>query len=282
MIEAYDRRASQLFSPKAATRRASDDAPLTSSSLINFSDYEPAVVQTPGGQHIDFAPNAHIADTPFFNTLRHFKEHNKGKENSPSKSRRNASLPAEIAAVAREAEKEEQLDKRCEEEEGLEQYREIDLAPMEPVMESDAAGDLITLSTSSLPRGVLIDVGQDSDHSSGKDESTKMAHDLQPVSPQDQSVSNGEVEQIEDPATSPSRLCLPLEQDTEEDADAEDSDSPFNPEQKQLNLYPHQPTFVTVIGLIPETLFWVTAAPVARLANKAYDTLIEKFTGLEI
>jgi hypothetical protein len=282
LIEAYDRRASRLFSPKAISRRSPEDAPLPSSSLINFSDYEPAVVQTPGGQHIDFAPNAHIADTSFVNTLKCFKDHSKGRENSPSKSRRNASLPAEIAAVVREAEKEEELDKGCEEDEDLELYREIDLAPMVPVMESHATGDLITLSTPARPRDLLIDFHKSQDLSLTQGERIARAHDLQLEFSQDKELTDYAKKQLQEPTKSPSCLILPLKQNTKDDADAKSSDSVSNLEQEQLILYPHQPTFVTVISMIPETLFWVTAAPVARLANKAYDTLIKKLTGLEV
>jgi hypothetical protein len=282
LIEAYDRRASRLFSPKVISRRGPEDALLPSLSLIHFSNYEPAVVQTPSGQHANFVPNAHIADTPFVSTLRYLKNHNKGKENSLSKSRRNASLPAEIAAVAREAEKEEELDKGCEEEEDLERYREIDLAPMVPIMERDTTGDLIILSTPARPRDLLIDVHQSLHLSLARGERIARAYDIQLEPPQDKEVTYYAREQLQEPTKSLSRLILPLEQDTEDDADAEKSDSVSNPEQKRLILYLHQPTFVTVINMIPETLFWVTAARVARLANKVYDTMIEKLTGLEV
>lgn len=102
------------------------------------------VVTTPGGKHIQFALQSTVHDTPFTKTLNYFKQF-KGKENSPSKSRRNASLPEEIAELAKEAQEEE------EGSEDLEMYREMDLAPMDPVVETSSAGDLIMLGTPTKP-----------------------------------------------------------------------------------------------------------------------------------
>jgi hypothetical protein len=249
-----------------APRRASEDSllPLSPSSIA-FSDYEPAVIQTPGGHHIAFAPNAAIPDTPFASTLKYFRQQHRGKENSPSKSRRNASLPEELAELAREAEKEEQLE-QCleaddeEEEEDLDKYREMDLAPLDPVMKSENAGDLITLGTPSKPPA-----------------STNALSLLEDCT----SSTAGQPPPCTTSAL-PLRLSLPREQDTEDDADAEDSDTMSDRAHKQLINYPQHPTFVTVIEMLPAVLFWATAAPAVRFGNKVYDTLIEKLTGLKV
>ncbi|KAJ4371986.1 hypothetical protein N0V83_003759 [Neocucurbitaria cava] len=65
----------------------------------------------------------------------------------------------------------------------------------------------------------------------------------------------------------------------EEDADVvSDQDQ----EQKQMILYSPEPTFITVIGMLPATVMWTTAAVVAKYSNKAYDAVIEKLTGLKL
>lgn len=89
--------------------------------------------------HVQFTPKSVTEETPFANTLKYFKQF-KGKENTPSKSRRNASLPEEIAELAKEAQQ-EGID---DEDEVWDKYREMDLVPMDPVMDDGIAGDLIT------------------------------------------------------------------------------------------------------------------------------------------
>lgn len=138
-------------------RRASFDTPLPHSSFTPFPTISRAVVQTPGGKHLDFAPSATLSSTPFTQTLNYFKQY-KDKETSPSKRRRKASSPEEIAELAREARVEEQ---EAKEEEGLkelEKFREIDLAPIEPVMEGGVAGDLVLSGTPVRARGLGIEV----------------------------------------------------------------------------------------------------------------------------
>jgi hypothetical protein len=46
---------------------------------------------------------------------------------------------------------------------------------------------------------------------------------------------------------------------------------------KQLILYPQHPPLVTAIGMIPATIFWVTAAPIVKYTGIAVDVLIDKF-----
>ncbi|KAJ4296330.1 hypothetical protein N0V90_006375 [Kalmusia sp. IMI 367209] len=81
-------------------------------------------------------------ESSFTKTLKYFKQF-KGKENSPSKARRNASLPEEIAELAKEAQQED-MD---EDHEMWARYRDIDLAPLDPVLEDGMAGDLIMAGT---------------------------------------------------------------------------------------------------------------------------------------
>ena len=46
--------------------------------------------------------------------------------------------------------------------------------------------------------------------------------------------------------------------------------------QKQLILYPQHPPLVTAIGMIPATMFWVTAAPIVKYTGIAVDVLADK------
>ncbi|KAL1603706.1 hypothetical protein SLS60_005295 [Paraconiothyrium brasiliense] len=85
-----------------------------------------------------FAANPSVQDTPFAKTLNYFKQF-KDKENSPSKSRRNASLPEEIAELAKEAQQEGVEDEKAV----WDKYREIDLAPMDPIIDDGSDVDSI-------------------------------------------------------------------------------------------------------------------------------------------
>lgn len=108
----------------------------TSSPIFGFS---------PKDKHVLFDQQFQDQTSPFTKTLKTLKQF-QGKENSPSKSRRNASLPEEIAELAKEA----QQNELEEENEKWRKYREIDLAPVDTVMEDRIAGDLImTGSTTS-------------------------------------------------------------------------------------------------------------------------------------
>jgi len=250
-FEPQDRRTSRLFSPKPKTPKhlTPSEMPLPSSPFPNI---EPSVIPTPGGRHLEFTPNAAIPDTPFAKTLSYFKEH-KGRDNSPSKSRRNASLPEEIAELAREANEEE--------EEDLDKYRDIDLAPMEPETESKDVENLITLDSPVK---------------------TQALHDRSSLGYKSFGYNTlGEVKRQQF-MTPSRRLSLPLEQDEEDDADAEKSGEVSEVEENQPVTQPEDPTFVTVIGMLPEAMFWVAAAPVARLSNMAYDAVVEKITRMEL
>lgn len=244
------------------------------------------MIPTPGGTHLELTPNVSVPDTPFTKTLSYFKQY-KGKENSPSNSRRNASLPEEIAELAREANEEDDED--------LEKYREMDLGPMEPVvesvglmcgvseyeeeedlklswinlsleelvMENDTAGDLITFAT---PTKSNISPDRSSLGFKSFSYNTR-AQEMQ----------------SQCPATPSSRrLSLLTEQNEDVDADVETSDALPRTQEKEVVVREEDPTFVTVIGMLPKAMFWVAAAPVAKLSNMAYDAMVEKLTHLEL
>jgi hypothetical protein len=114
-------------------------------------------------RRISFTKDPIVSETPFTGALKHFKTYQnatktkgtRNKENSPSKSRRNASLPEEIAELAKEIDEgiEDAKDTLMmqqrrqaaakEESEDLEKYRDADLAPLDPVLEGKNTEDLI-------------------------------------------------------------------------------------------------------------------------------------------
>jgi len=131
--------------PTLSRRASSPTGERMSTSL-----WSPAHITTPGSagnKHIKLGSNASVPDTPFTSTLEYFK-HLKGKENSHSKSRRNISLPKEIAEMAKERQQDDEFEDGKED---LDQYRDVDLAPLDPVMEDGIAGDLIMLGTPAKP-----------------------------------------------------------------------------------------------------------------------------------
>jgi hypothetical protein len=117
----------------------------------------PGDVTTHSQKRVAFDPNPAI-ETPFTNTLKYFKSYQdkerdklSEKENSPfkspNKSRRNASLPEEIAALTKRASGDDADIGGGEdsEQENLGQFRDEDLAPLDPVSDLEVrdAGDLI-------------------------------------------------------------------------------------------------------------------------------------------
>ncbi len=85
--------------------------------------------------------SANTCYTPFTKTLHYFKQFTSTK-NTPAKSRRNASLPEEIAELAKTARGE-----ACEDNEDLDKYRGMDIGPLEPVMDDRWADNLIMLGS---------------------------------------------------------------------------------------------------------------------------------------
>lgn len=233
---------------------------------------------TPSGRHLAFTPNATTPDNPSLNSLTYFKQC-KGKENSPSKSRRNASLPEEIAELTKEAKEEEDLDK----------YRDMDLAPMEPVMESNNAGDLITFGTPAVSNIDLPPTSPTpSSRTSHQDTAIQASRRLMETSRSTVSTVVDERPDAVDatvaqtaskqPDVSPSHISLPDEKD---DVAFVDADVVKSAESEWSVVHPEPPTFVTVISMLPKAIFWTAAAPVVKYSSKAYDALYEKFTKLE-
>ncbi|KAI4631451.1 uncharacterized protein J4E87_002155 [Alternaria ethzedia] len=261
-LEAHSDRPRARISPRNV-RRASEDALPVSTSFIAFPSPARAVVQTPNGRHIDFAPPATTPDTPSANTPGYFDSH-QVKDRTPHKSRRSASSPTEIVDLAREARVEEEEAAEQRELMNLNRFRDMDLAPIETVMEGGPAGDLIMCATPVRARDNTLFLQSASDTA---DSEIEEWIDLQ--RPQSR-------------LPSPRRPNLLIEQDEENDADVEESDSTSDPEQQQIAGLPRYPTFITVISMIPAAVFWATAASIVDCSSKAFDMLIEKLTGLKV
>lgn len=239
------------------------------------------MVATPSGNHLAFTSTSTIPITSFTKTLKDFKKYS-GKENSPSKSRRNASLPEEIAELAKEA----------KEEDDLEKYREIDLAPMEPIMESKNAGDLITFGTP--VRSNILTPPVDTPSPTRVPQKTPLFDQARAVetlvllakSPMDSNYVEmpkaTDVETQAPPSEAVASPSLPAEQHGGDMADLEDSDAAYGSEGRQLSIYQEPPTFVKVVALLPETMFWLAAAPVVKYSSMAYEAMVSKFTELEL
>lgn len=66
-------------------------------------------------------------------------------------------------------------------------------------------------------------------------------------------------------------------QGTHDEAEtSEDTDN------EQVIFYTQHPTFITVIGMLPETMFWVIAAPVVEYGGRVFDVLSEKLMGMKV
>jgi hypothetical protein len=169
----------------------------------------------------------------------------------------------DIAELAREARVEAAEAAEQRELAELDQFRDLDLAPIETVMEGGAAGDLIVCGTPVKTRDEALFLQSAADVADSKlQEWVDLQHPQSVLTP-------------------PRRSTL-LEQDEENDADVEDSDSTSVPARLGLEVAPRDPTFITVIRMLPASMFWATAAPLAYCIVKAFDILIEKLTGLKV
>ncbi|KAL5380014.1 hypothetical protein DPSP01_008053 [Paraphaeosphaeria sporulosa] len=98
----------------------------------------PSSIRDMAQSHVQFATSTSVQDTLFAKTLKYFKQ-SKDKENTPSRSRRKTLLPDDIAELAKDAQQE-----GIEDDKALwDEYKDLDFAPLDPVMDSQIAEDLI-------------------------------------------------------------------------------------------------------------------------------------------
>jgi hypothetical protein len=70
----------------------------SSPTIRSFPESRPAVTSTPSGRYLAFTPSSAVPGTPFTKTLNCYKQQ-EGREHSPSKAQRNASLQEEVAGL---------------------------------------------------------------------------------------------------------------------------------------------------------------------------------------
>lgn len=137
--------ANRQVAKKIDEKHSAEDA-MTLQITGDLLQNDGAASRTTREAHVKFAPTSHVEDPHFTKTLKYFNQF-KEKENTPSKSRRNASLPEEIAELAVAAQQE-----GIEEEKELwEKYREMDFAPDESLREKEMVSDSLTEGMLSTP-----------------------------------------------------------------------------------------------------------------------------------
>lgn len=219
----------------------------------------------------------------------------KGKENSPSKRRRKAASPEEIAELAKETSGEEagvdmentefltdrdDVDDRDKHEgEDLNQYRGIDLTPLEHVMSSGTAGDLITSGTPVRAGDVSLFTDNGLGLGQGQGVETPMASTPRTPKVDNTTKYNSATDFHATPSSPLPSALLANYSVSPTTLTVEPSPSP--PHSTGTKEDDHPP-FTTIIALLPQAMFWAAAAPVVKYASKAYDVLIEKMTGLGV
>ncbi len=223
---------------RMGARRASDDGVLRCSSPVVSANFSPLELQTRDGKRINILSTKLSTPSPKGQTeLSHFK----GKENSPSRRRRNACSPEDIVKLNREVREQESSGSP----DSLDKYRQMDLEPIEPVMKSDSAGDLIIPSTpiSSKECSVLPDV-ELSEYFETRENST-------------------------------------TEQSTPEHSSRTDITIP-QPAQIQLILSNQPPSVIKVLGMLPEVMLRTAAAFIVEQVTMIYDTVAKDFSDLKL
>ncbi|KAH7345894.1 hypothetical protein BKA66DRAFT_447997 [Pyrenochaeta sp. MPI-SDFR-AT-0127] len=287
-FECYESGPLLSFQSKPITRRASEDTTLSPSLFVDFPNNFQNVITTPVGNHLDFTTTSTFHRTPLTKPRKHFMQCG-SKENSPSKRRRNASSPEEIAELAKEAREDEDQ----EAQDNLEQYREMDLAPLEPVMANDVAGDLITFGTPARSLFNRNSSGFNMHYTSFPSEtvSPQMEYTQAVTTPQKPADVLDAPELGSKITTNIARdqvaLHAPhadsIDQNVNASArpDSDDSDAVSNLDQEQPIRGPRQPTFIAILEQLPASMFWATAGPIVKYTRKAFDSFMETLVGVK-
>jgi hypothetical protein len=251
-----------VVSPKDG-RKALEGTPPASNFSINLSSPACAVVQTPNSKHINFATRDSIPGSPVDRTLSCVKAQ-ESDEISPSEHQGDTSPQRKLTELAREArvEEEEVAEQRALAE--LDKFRDMDLAPIETVMDGGPAGDLITYGTPVKAKDEELFLHRVPDGSGSELEGWNHIKRWQSSIPP------------------PRQNPFFIEQDQENGVDVEDSDTTSISKQQYLSVIPRRPTFITIIGMLPAAMFWATIAQVVDGSSKVFDVLIERLTGLEV
>jgi hypothetical protein len=204
--------------------------------------------------HTLFNADHSVPETPFTKTLSYFKQHN-GADLAHYKPSRNTVIPQEIAAVATEATSiPESLFLRH-----IENTKDSfkDSTGGRVPSTGSAVDDLMFLQKDFGPPTPCEDLlfERFSQEEVGTDYQANKEH----------SVPSGA-----GPGSKPA-VAVASKNDI-----GYVPDSTLDDAQKQIILYPQHPAFVNVIGMIPATMFWMTAAPVVKYTHIAIDMLIDK------
>ncbi|KAF2707718.1 hypothetical protein K504DRAFT_492363 [Pleomassaria siparia CBS 279.74] len=256
---------------------------------------DPNVIQTPNGMHVDFAKGSNVFETPF-STLDYFKTH-RDKRNSPHKSRRNASLPDEIAELAKEAHAtdSDQADKDSASE-NLDKYREQDLAPEDSdglIFDLDFESEFIAPWTPNTKGDTMF---EDEDVVTHKQLSEQMLMMHTPSSSRKTKTYKLDIPGHFDDSfhleiytnASTDQISEFIRQRGEE-LDASDEciakaveSFLATPESFVVDKTPEHPTFIKVISMMPSCMFWATVKPVAHFSTLAFDAVLQKLTGFTL
>ncbi|KAB2106786.1 hypothetical protein AG0111_0g5544 [Alternaria gaisen] len=244
-------------------QQALEGTPPASNFSVNFSYPACAAVWTPNGKHIDFATCDSIPDSSVDHTLSCVKAQ-ESDQISPSEHQGHASPQRTLTELAREArvEKEEEEEQRALAE--LDQFRDMDLAPIETVMDGGPAGDLITYGTPVKAKDEELSLHRATDRYGSELEGCN------------------HIKRWQSSISPPRRNPFFIEQDQENGVDVEESNTTSISTQQQLSVFPRRPTFITVISMLPAAMFWATIAQVVDGSNKVFDVLIEGLTGLKV
>jgi hypothetical protein len=135
----------------------------------------------------------------------------------------------------------------------------MDLAPLEPVMQNKAAGDLITHGTPVKARDA--DIFTRANRTSGSETVKQEFH----------TGVDTQVPKV------PHRQSQGVKRNEEQDVHAETADAGSS---LQGQYEAAHPTFITVLEMLPAALLWCTIAAVTQCSLSAFDTLVELVTGL--
>ena len=193
-------------------------------------------LQTPGEKHYDLSSDPFDATTPMP------PKSITGMENSPSNSRGNAHSPETLDELTHQVSLD---DESSASQNSLDRYREMDLAPIDTVVESKSAGDLILSGTPFKCRDIFSPCSV-----SGPGSHPGFAESLEYE-------ARWIKEQFVKPCTSLSR-----------------------PRGKGDLLSIQQPTIITVMEMLPEVMFWTGVASIMCFGKMVYGAVFEEFVDM--
>ncbi|KAF2270503.1 hypothetical protein CC78DRAFT_596098 [Lojkania enalia] len=280
-----------IINPKSSVSSPSDQLPATPCPI------ERSLARTSGNKHIAFTDNTSLADeTPFNTTLKYFKGI-KDKENSTTRARRYASLPEEIAELAKEF-------NEFSDDSDLDQYRDEDLALMDTVLENNIAGDIMMPATTIFnirnepkieeeasevyaapPKPVIYELkvpGHNGDVFGMKIETSasveEVARFIREKGRELEANSDVVDKAVQDFIAAPELFIVHKRNE------GLDQDSNFDGESEKAKVIEdvEHPIFIKVIGLIPMAMLSAVAQPIAFCADKTVEMVVEKLAGLTI